>query len=285
VAAIPCYNEERYIGSVILKTKKLVDQVLVVDDGSTDRTAEVAEAAGALVVKHNVNQGKGVAINTAFDEARKLGANILVLLDGDGQHEPSEIPRLLQPLLQGKADVVIGSRFLEIKSGIPKYRTIGQRILTLATNLGSGVKLTDSQSGFRAFSPKAIEVLSFREKGLSIESEMQFQIKDKSLQVAEVPITTAYQEKPKRSPIAHGLGVLNSIVTLVTRRLPLLFFSLPGMILLGGGVFTGIKVLEKFSSTSVMPVGTALISVLLCVIGALALFTGIILYAIRPLLK
>jgi len=160
IAAVPAYNEAQYISDVITKTKKYVDQVIVIDDGSTDDTAKLAEANGALIVRHYMNLGKGRAINTAFEIARKIRPMAMVLLDGDGQHNPEEIPLLLEPVLKNRADMVVGSRFLT-KNRIPKYRILGQHILTLATNWGSGIKLTDSQNGFRAFSRKAIENLYF----------------------------------------------------------------------------------------------------------------------------
>jgi glycosyltransferase involved in cell wall biosynthesis len=285
IAAIPCFNEERFIGSVVLKAKKYVDQVIVVDDGSTDRTAEVAEAAGALVIKHESNRGKGIAVNTAFKQARELGANAVVLLDGDGQHEPAEIPHLLQPVLNGEADIVVGSRFLDVKSKIPRYRTFGQRFLTLFTNLGSRTKLSDSQSGFRAFSGKTIEALSFREGGLSVESEMQFLIKEKSLRVSEVPISAQYQDRMKRNPVVHGLRILSSILGLTSRSLPLIFFGVPGVALLIAGIVIGLRVWDTFNTTSELALGSALFCVLLSVTGVLAIFSGVILYSIRSFLK
>ncbi len=279
LAAIPCYNEEQFIGSVILKARKHVDRVIVVDDGSSDATSEVAEAAGALVERHEVNQGKGAAVNTALSLARELEADALVLLDGDGQHDPAEIPLLLQPVLDAEADVVTGSRFLNSEGRIPRYRIIGQRILTLTTNLGSGVRLTDSQSGFRAFSRRAIELLSFTHRGLSMESEMQFLIKENNLRVIEVPITAKYPNRAKRSPAVHGFGVLGRVLGLIGRRHPLLFFGLPGAITLLAGVAAG------FIAVQAPSIGYALISVLLCVIGTLTLFTGIMLHSMKSLIE
>jgi glycosyltransferase involved in cell wall biosynthesis len=285
IAAIPCFNEERFIGSVVLKTKAYVDEVVVIDDGSTDRTALVAEKAGAIVIKHNSNQGKGAAVSTAFEQAREMGCSALVLLDGDGQHEPADIPSLLQPVLEGKADIVVGSRFLHIKSHIPRVRALGQRILTFFTNLGSRVRLTDSQSGFRAFSPKAMEALSFAEKGLSVESEMQFLAKDANLRVVEVPVSVVYYGVAKRSYLAHGMWVLNSIMGLISRRLPLFFFGVPGIIMLALGLWQGAKVVQGYDSTGDFWIGPALLAVLLCTVGALSLFTGLILYTIRSFFK
>jgi glycosyltransferase involved in cell wall biosynthesis len=285
IAAIPCFNEERFIGSVVLKAKEYVDQVIVIDDGSTDNTAAVAELAGATVVKHGSNRGKGAAVSTAFGHAGEIGCRALVLLDGDGQHEPACIPSLVKPVLDGEADMVVGSRFLEIKSSIPGYRIWGHRLLTFFTNLGSRVKLTDSQSGFRAFSPKAIEALSFGEKGLSVESEMQFLANEANLRVTEVPVSIAYHGGAKRSPVAHGVGVLNSIMGLISRRIPLFFFGVPGLVMLAFGLREGWRVVEGYNTYGDFWLGPALTAVLLCIVGTLSMFTGLILHTIRSFFK
>ncbi len=278
LAAIPCYNEDRFIGSLVLKARAFADQVLVIDDGSTDRTAEIAKAAGASVIRHKTNEGKGMATNTAFQWARKSGAQALVLLDGDGQHEPSQIPIVVKPVLAGMADIVVGSRFHSKKNNVPAYRIIGQRILTVVANLGSGIKLTDAMSGFRAFSPKAIETLSFSGKGAgNPECEMQFLINESHLKVIEVPVTANYKEKAKRNPIAQGIAFLNTILSLISKRRPLLFFGLPGFILMVIGLIAGTRVLQIISVEGELAVGTALISVLFLTIGVFSIFTGVIL--------
>jgi glycosyltransferase involved in cell wall biosynthesis len=285
IAAIPCFNEELFIGSVALKTNDYVNRVLVIDDGSTDKTAMVAEKAGATVISHGSNKGKGAAVNTAFEYAKKTGCKALVLLDGDGQHDPAYIPFLVKPVLDGKADMVVGSRYLEARSSIPGYRIWGHRVLTLFSNLGSRVKLTDSQSGLRAFSTKAIETLSFAEQGLSVESEMQFLASRAGLRVAEVPVNIGYYGKAKRSPLGHGMSVFNSILGLISRRIPLFFFGVPGIAMLAVGFWEGWRVIQGWDTYHTFWLGPALIAVLLCVVGALSLFTGLILHTIRSFLK
>lgn len=285
IAAIPCFNEELFIGSVVLKTKEHVDQVIVIDDGSIDKTALVAEKAGARVIKHGSNRGKGAAVSTAFEHAAEIGCRALVLLDGDGQHEPAYIPSLVKPVLDGEADIVVGSRFLEIKSSVPGYRILGHRLLTFLTNLGSRVKLTDSQSGFRAFSPRAIEALSFAEEGLSVESEMQFLANEADLRVMEVPVSIGYHGAAKRSPVAHGMGVLNSIMGLISRRIPLFFFGVPGLVMLAFGLREGWRVVEGYNTYGDFWLGPAMLAVLLCIVGTLSVFTGLILHTIRSFFK
>ena len=285
IAVIPAYNEDRFIGSVVIKARKYADVVLVVDDGSTDLTAEVARAAGALVVCHAENRGKGEALNTGFRKARELDEDaVVVVIDGDGQHDPAEIPVVVEPVLERQADMVVGSRFLGVQSNMSRWRTLGQHVLTLVTNIGSRARLSDSQSGFRAFSSRAVELLVFGQTGFSVESEMQFLARQHGLKVLEVPVSCRYEERPKRNLLSHGSQVLNGVLRLVGQHRPLLFFGLFGVVLLIAGLALGRHVVEIFYAGGVLPVGYALITVLLVVVGVLALFTGIILHSIRILL-
>jgi glycosyltransferase involved in cell wall biosynthesis len=285
IVAIPCFNEELFIGSVVLKALDHADRVVVIDDGSTDRTSNVAHKAGATVVHHERNCGKGAAVRTAFDYAKTTGCAVLVLMDGDGQHDPEFIPFLIEPILSSDIDMAVGSRYLDIKSTIPSYRIWGHRVLTFFTNLGSRIKLSDSQSGFRAFSPKAINALTLAEDGLSVESEMQFLANESGLKIQEIPIVIRYHGNHKRSPVTHGMGVLNSIMGLISRRLPLVFFGIPGLVMISFGIWEGWRVVDGYNTYGHFYIGPALIAVLLCVLGALSLFTGLILYTIRSFLR
>lgn len=284
VAVIPAYNEEKFIGSVILKTLKHVSTIIVVDDGSTDSTAEIAEEAGALVVRHTLNQGKGVALNTGFLKARELNPDAIVTLDADGQHLPEEIPLVTAPIFAGEADIVIGSRYLEQKSDVPAPRVLGHQVFNFVTNQASGVPLTDSQSGFRAFSPGALRALSFNSHGFSVESEMQFLAGQYKLRTVEAPITIHYHAKPKRPLISHGLMVLNGLLQLVGQYRPLLFFGIPGTLIMLIGVIWGVWVVNIYRTSQMLATGYAIASQLLIVLGALFLFTGILLHSIRGLL-
>jgi glycosyltransferase involved in cell wall biosynthesis len=284
VAIIPAYNEERFIGSVVLKALQYADAVIVVDDGSTDGTGAIAEAAGAILVRHERNLGKGAALDTGFRQARVLRPEATVTLDGDWQHLAKEIPLVVAPVLQGQADIVVGSRYLKRGCRVPRHRILGHRAFTLLTNVASGVGVTDSQSGFRAFSPRAGAAIRFSSTGFSVESEMQFLARDHDLKVLEVPITGRYQDKPKRPVVFHGLGVLNGVLRLVGQYRPLLFFGVPGMIVLLAGLATGAWVVQIYRRGQTLAVGHALISVLLSVLGSLGLFSGIILHSVRGLL-
>lgn len=284
VALIPAYNEERFIGSLVLAVQAYVDQVIVVDDGSQDRTSEIARTAGAFVIQHEVNQGKAAAVNTGFKHLRRVKPAAIIMLDGDGQHCADDIPQVLEPIMQGDADIVVGSRFQEVKSEIPAYRQIGQHSLTLATNLTSGVWVSDSQSGFRAFSKRALEHLSFSQGGFSIESEMQFLVRDHQLRVVEVPIKVIYAEPAKRNPVNHGMQVLNGILRLVGQARPLLFFGGIGLITFLSSMLLGLYIIEIYMRTRELAIGYGLITVVLSVVGVLLLFAGFILHSTRGML-
>jgi glycosyltransferase involved in cell wall biosynthesis len=285
VAAIPCFNEDRFIGSVVTKAKKHVDMVIVIDDGSTDGSAEVASECGAVVFRHRKNLGYGAAVCSALEKGRELGVDVMVILDGDGQHDPGDIPAIIRPILEDEADVVVGSRFMGRGEKPPLYRRLGQRILNIATNLGAAYKLTDSQSGFRAFSARALGALHLSENGMSISSEMQFALARNRFTTAEVPIAVSYAERAKRSPIGHGYSVLSRVFVLLSLRNPMALFGIPGFALLAGGLVLGTRVLSIYSDTRELALGTALGAILLCLSGLLAMFTALILKAMKELLR
>lgn len=284
VVIIPAYNEERFIGSVVLRARQHANTVLVIDDGSPDATSEIASAAGATVIRQEQNGGKGVALNTGLRKARELSPDVVVLIDGDGQHRPQEMGRVIAPILNGEADIVVGSRYLDHNSKVPRHRVLGHLLFTLLTNRTSGVALTDSQSGFRALSPRALEALSFQSNGFSVESEMQFIARERHLRVVEAPITIQYPDKPKRPVVSHGLLVLNGMLRFIGQYRPLLFFGVFGLVTLLIGLFWSFLVVEIYRTSQQLAVGYALLSVLFTVVGMLGLVCGIILHSVRGLL-
>jgi glycosyltransferase involved in cell wall biosynthesis len=284
VAVVPAYNEERFVGSVVLRALKLATTVIVVDDGSTDKTADVAEAAGAVVVRHGGNQGKGAALNSGFRTARRLQPDVVVTLDADGQHLPEELGLVVAPVLEGRADIVVGSRYLQSAHHVPRHRVLGHRAFNLITNSVSGVAVTDSQSGFRAFSPQALAALSFSSRSFSVESEMQLLAREHHLRVEEVPIVIQYLDRPKRSVVAHGLNVLGGVLRLVGQYRPLFFFGVPGLLLLVLGIVWGMLVVDIYRTFQSLPIGYTLLTGLLMTLGTLSLFTGLILHSVRGLL-
>ena len=213
VALIPAYNEEAVIGEVVAGTLRQIENVIVVDDGSTDATADLAAAAGAEVVRLARNRGKAGAVMAGFAAALARGYEAVVMLDADGQHLPEEIPRVLAPVLSGEADMVVGSRFLEVRSEIPRYRVLGQKTLNLFTALGAGVTLTDTQSGFRALGPAALARLDFVSDGYSLESDMIAHFAACDLRIAEVPISCRYDvpNSHKKNPVLHGFEIVRAM--------------------------------------------------------------------------
>jgi len=235
VAAIPCWNEERFIGDVVSKARKYVDQVIVVDDGSHDSTAEAAQAAGALVVNHRTNKGYGESIKSCFEAAKANKADILVTLDGDGQHNPDALPQVLAPILTGEADLVIGSRFLEPtkstqqtlstqQTTMPRYRAVGIGIITFAWNFGSKTKVSDAQSGFRAYNKKVMDAFdNLTEKGMSISVETLERARRKRAIITEVPIPCKYVPSTLNlGAFRHGFNVARAVVKIRLKN------SLPG---------------------------------------------------------
>jgi glycosyltransferase involved in cell wall biosynthesis len=276
IIGLPAYNEEKYLGSIILRVKQYADEVIVVDDGSSDRTTAVAELAGAMVIRHESNRGVGVAIRAILTRARERDADILVTLDADYQHNPDEIPSLIEAVRDGN-DVVIGSRYMQ-RHMIPRYRRIGQKILGGLTNFVSGESLTDTESGFRAYSRRAIEKLELKEPGFAVCSEIIKEAAAKKLTLKEVPTSVSYTgDGSTLHPVSHGAGVLRRLLAMISEERPLFFFGLFGSILVIAGVVMGILVARAMYVDQVLQTGTALVSVLLITVGVLTLFTGIIL--------
>ncbi|MDL2246251.1 glycosyltransferase family 2 protein [Methanobrevibacter sp. OttesenSCG-928-K11] len=212
IAIIPAYNEEVAIGSIVLRSLKYVDDVLIVDDGSQDKTNEIAKLAGAETITHVENLGKGMGLKSGF-QAIGDKYDIIVTIDGDGQHNPDEIPNIIKPIIENGADFVNGSRYMNgPEENTPAYRRVGQQVLDTATNISAGIKITDSQSGFRAFSKEAIKCFRFKDTGFGIESEMLADAADNNLKIVEIPITVRYDvDGSTKNPITHGVGVLLKI--------------------------------------------------------------------------
>jgi glycosyltransferase involved in cell wall biosynthesis len=286
-AVLPAYNEELVIGSVILRTKQYVNRVIVVDDGSLDRTAEIAKLAGAEVIRLDHNTGKAYTILLGLRRARETGCSVAVMLDADGQHDPREIPRVAGLVRSGKADLVIGSRFIEKNRGIPAYRQVGQKILDLFTNMGAKSKVTDSQSGFRALSHQALNNLDFKSDGYNIESDMISHFSHIGLSIMEVPISVNYDvpNKHKKHPVSHGVGVLARLVNLIGYKRPLLLFGVPGTLSIIVGMLAGFYAFSEYTTTSQFPFAISMVSMLLLIMGMLMVIAGLLLNTLLIIIK
>ena len=288
MAAIPAFNEEHAIGSVITLAKPHVDIVVVIDDGSKDRTSKISERLGAHVIRHRTNEGKGRAIKDAFHIAQKNKMDILVLIDADGQHDPECIPALLEPIIEGEADIVVGSRFLD-KNGtkeMPFKRKVGNKVLSVATAAGSGKNVKDSQSGYRAFSKKAFNNMNPIVNGFAIESEMLIEAGKHKLRIEEVPIECKYENlhAHTKGATSHGVTVLALILAMIRDRHPLLFFGIPGIILLLIGGIYGAQKLWIYTKYDEVYIGP-LVFITFCILGGMfSLFTGLILNSIANLI-
>lgn len=281
---IPAYNEERSIGSVVLQAKKY-GRVIVVDDGSSDRTAQVATLAGAKVIARGKNGGYGAALQTILEEARKAPELVFVIMDGDYQHDPSDIPKISKPVLEGKADVAVGSRFSGKFVGQPAYRREGVALLNRMAAVGNGKTGVDFQCGFRAFSKKAAGRIRMAENGYAGAAEVLTSAIDAGLRIAPVPISVRYYGEAKQGALGQGAGLFAYFVESIAHQKPLLFFGLAGAALLLSSALLGIYVVDTFYSTKILPIGSALLTVFCGMGGLVMLLIGINLYTLNAILK
>lgn len=285
VVGIPALNEERSIGKVVVRAVRHADEVVVVDDGSTDDTALIAKGLGAVVLKHEKNLGKGAAMRDCFEYAKRSGADVLVTIDGDGQNDAAGIPILVDALASNHADVAIGGRLVK-PTEMPRYRWMGGRMLDHATGIKVGGKLVDSQSGFRAYSRRAIETLTASEFGMSVDSELIKKAEAAGMQITLVPVPVSYSGKTSTSnPLLHGLDVFFGLVKFISIRHPLLFYGGFSLIALSISIVFGFMTLDYYQRWGRVITNLALVSVAAGILGFLALFTGIILFTLITVVR
>jgi len=288
IVCIPAYNEEAKINDVVKKALLYVDKVVVCDDGSSDNTATVAKKAGATVISHKINQGYGAAISTLFDYCRKNNAEIMVTLDGDGQHNPDQIPDLISVIIKHNVDVVIGSRSLKDDKNLPSYRKTGIKIITSTINSATNLKVTDSQSGFRAYSKTAINVIRPTESGMSVSTEILLKISNNGLSMAEVPITVSYHgDTSTEHPVKHGTHVIGSTLKYVSIKHPMYFYGIPGILLFISGLIMGVAFLDGYLDPDAPTVlyGLMLGSIISILLGSMMIITSILLFSMANLIR
>ena len=289
VAGMPMYNEEETIGTVVTLALKYADAVICVDDGSSDSSARIAEACGATVIRHRVNRGYGGALKSLFNKAIEMNATALVVLDSDGQHEVSDIPMLLKPILDKQADFVIGSRFIDGGGGtdMPAYRRLGIKVITAASNLSRDISIKDTQSGFRAFSAHALEVLRFDCEGMELSLEMLEDAHEKQLKISEVPTVVRY-DVPKGSnftAVSHGFTVLSWALVSLSHKKPLLVLGIPGLGLFATGAAMGLNLAQNVTGQIDSYIGPGLSAVWIGVLGLALMATGLVLQSARGFLR
>lgn len=207
---IPAYNEEKKIKDVVLSVLKYVDLVVVVDDGSLDRTGIIASVNKVVLLRHEINLGQGAALETGLSYLRKSNVNVVVTFDADGQFVPAQIPKIVRPILDGKCDVTLGSRFIGKAINLPRSKRILLKLALLFTNIYSGLALTDTHNGFRAFNKKALKKIVITQNRFSHASEIIQLIKKNKLKYMEVPITVKYSSysKQKGQKLTSSLNIL-----------------------------------------------------------------------------
>ena len=287
LACLPAYNEEGIIGNLIKKIIPLVDSVVVCDDGSTDLTSKESQDAGAFVIQHLQNKGKGAALQSLFDFARHSNADVIVTIDGDGQFLPEEIPKLTEDIENGKSDIVIGYRF-ETEKDMPSYRKIGNKVLDKLSKTASNLNLRDTQSGFRAYSKKAIEKINFTHNGFVADSEILIDASTKDLTISEQHVTVLYNTGTRTStqnPIRHGSSVLISLLEMVLMKRPLTFLGIPGLIMSVIGIITSSLTLISFNETGYFSIPITLLSIVLFTVGIMLILVSGILFSFNRTIK
>ena len=288
IVCIPAYNEEKNIASIVKRARNYADEVIVCDDGSSDNTSSLAKQAGAIVINHTKNSGYGKTVRTLFQSALERDGEIIVTIDSDGQHDPEQIPTVIEPMLKSGFDIVIGSRFIENKDNlkIPLYRSLGIKTITKFTKQASFSNLTDAQSGFRGYTRHALEALNLNEDGMQISTEILLNAKSKKLSITEVPITISYDvdKSSTHNFLSHGISVLFSVIQFISLRHPLIFYGMPGIALLIVSGYFAYNALELFSTTRFISINLLLLSITATIIGIILLTTGSILFTISVML-
>lgn len=292
LVGIPAYNEGRGIAAVVEEARQHAESVLVVDDGSDDGTAERAREAGATVIQHETNRGYGAALQTIFEEATRAGARHLVVLDGDGQHDPADIPTLLDTTRAEGVDLVIGSRFeAGSETELPVYRRIGIHMVNLLTNLSMGLvrpraRLSDTQSGFRAYSRRAVESLAHADdlgQGMGASTDILHHALTNDFAMTEVGTTVDYSvdDANNQNAIAHGMHLTMNLIRTIEEQRPISLLGVPGFLSTVVGIGFAYLTLSNYISTGGFPLGLALVSVFFTLAGIFACFTAIILHSLK----
>jgi len=287
IICIPAYNEEKHIGPIILKTLDYCEEIIVCNDGSDDLTGEIASKLGAHVIHHKKNRGYGAAIISLFKEAIKLNADIVVTLDGDGQHDPKDIPQLVNKLDLNSSDIIIGSRFVEgAYSEASSLREKGIKFITKLVSKNN--EITDAQSGIRAYNRKAIESLTLTENGMGVSTEILVKASKLGLKISEVPVSVYYgidNNEVKKNPMIHGIDVILSTIKHISINRPMVFYGLPGFISLFISLFFWLWNLDFYSKNNYILTNVAIVAIGTSIIGFILLTTAMILWVVITVIR
>jgi len=288
LTAIPAWNERKAIASVVMLAKEHSDAVLVMDDGSTDQTALLAKLAGAEVIQHEENLGKGGALASAMKWANQNDFDIIVFIDGDGQHDPAAIPDLIKPIKNGEVDITIGSRWHhdEGRSQMPFHRVLGNWVLSTTTSLSLSKAIKDSQSGYRAFHMKTLpSFLQSMESGFAVESEMITLADKAGFKWKEIGIKANYGDldTSTQGPWSHGIKVLGKALRVLRLHKPGRFFGT--LSLASFFIAIGIAVWGRFyfPNEPLLPLGALYIVASFTIVGGFFMFSAIMLSGLNRL--
>ena len=283
---IPAYNEEKNIAKIIVELKKVADQIIVCDDGSTDSTSAIAESLGAIVVKHAKNSGYGMAIRSIFLKSREINADILVTLDADGQHKIEDINKIIKPVVDGEADISIGSRFLKEDNNTPGYRKLGVKIITKVTNSSLSEKITDAQSGFRAYNNKVLQSLTPADSGMGISTEILIKSSNLGLKIVEVPTEIQYEgDTSTQNPVSHGTEVLMSTLKYISIERPLRFYGIPSAIFFVIGLTFTFLSIQYYAEIGRLNTNITLVAAGTLLIAIILIVTAILLYSLVSVVR
>ena len=284
---IPAFNEEKNIAAIITKLADITDTIIVCNDGSSDLTSDIAEKMGAFVINHEKNLGYGAAIRSIFLKAKELNGDILVTFDADGQHRIEDIEKVTKPIIDQEVDLVIGSRFLdESEKEVPRYRKVGIKVITKITNVSIKKQLTDSQSGFRAYSKKVLNELNPSELGMGISTEILIKASNKNFRITEVPIKILYSgDTSTHNPVSHGSSVILSTIKYTSIEHPLKFYGIPSMILFIIGISFTYLAVEYYAEIGRLNTNLTIIAAGTVLIAVVLLITSILLYSLVSVVR
>jgi len=287
MAIIPAYDESKNIAKIVSETAKYVTSIIVVDDGSHDNTAELAASVNAKVIRNRHNAGKGAALKRGLVECLKYNPDIVVTIDGDGQHDPADIPKLLEPIENEEADMVIGSRYGKsiVNLEVPRYRRFGLSFIDFMNKSLVRSPIKDTQSGFRVYAKDVLSMMAhYSSTGFGAETEQLATAELYGLRIVEIPVMVKYRgldRTSKQNALLQGANVISTIFHIAVERRPLLFFGTPGVILMIAAISTTIVVARLYSQTTYFSVPLTLIALGFVLLGFMLILISLVLYELK----